>query len=94
MEDKATTLPRSVKGEEAEQEFVRGLISCPTLQGPRRAMRNLLCLLIVAVAANANPLLLGGGGGGADDIKPGGGSFPFVVSVIENEGIVPELNKM
>ena len=93
MEDKATTLLRSVKGEEAEQEFVRGLISCPTLQGPRRAMRNLFCLLIVAVAANANPLLLGGGGGGAAG-GGGGGSFPFVVSVIENEGIVPELNKM
>ena len=55
-------------------------------------MRNLFCLLIVAVAANANPLLLGGGGGGA--AGGGGGSFPFVVSVIENEGIVPELNKM
>ena len=56
-------------------------------------MRNLFCLLIVAVAANANPLLLGGGGGGAAG-GGGGGSFPFVVSVIENEGIVPELNKM
>ena len=55
-------------------------------------MRNLLCLLLFSVAANANPLLLGklGGGGGDDDggIKPGGGSFPFVVSVIENGGII------
>ena len=60
-------------------------------------MQNLLSLLIVAVAANANPLLLGGGGGGADGIKPGGGSFPFVVRVIENEENVLDLcvkNKM
>ena len=48
-------------------------------------MRNLLCLLLVAATATANPLFgdgLGGGGGGDGGIKPGGGSFPFVVSVI------------
>jgi len=64
--------------------------SCPTLQGLRRAMRNLLSLLLVAVAANANPLLLGGGGGGADDIKPGGGSFPFVTTETVTRTIVTD----
>merc|ERR1711879_79013 len=64
--------------------------SCPTLQGTRRAMRNLLSLLIVAVAANANPLLLGGGGGGADGIKPGGGSFPFVTTETVTRTIVTD----
>jgi len=53
-------------------------------------MRNLLSLLLVAVAANANPLLLGGGGGGADDIKPGGGSFPFVTTETVTRTIVTD----
>ena len=47
-------------------------------------MRNLLCLLVVVTAATANPLFgdgLGGGDGGGG-LKPGGGSFPFVVSEI------------
>ena len=46
-------------------------------------MRNLLCLLAVVATATANPLLGGGLGGDTDGKKPGAGSFPFVVSVID-----------
>ena len=54
-------------------------------------MRNLLCLFAVVAAASANPLLLGGNNNDGGGIKPGGGSFPFVVSVIENEEIILDL---
>ena len=51
-------------------------------------MRNLLCLLVVVTAATANPLFGDGlgGGGGDGGLKPGGGSFPFVVSSIYPSG--------